>query len=84
MPLFGLEHTEGMLYADDKKREVRVAEHGDWEGGDEIEDLYLRMASGILDGSYTSPIDEFGSADREACAEAWRSGEPTALGQKKK
>lgn len=83
MPVFGLENTEGMLYADDKKREVRVAEHGDWEGGDEIEDLYLRMASGILDGSFVSPMNGFVLADRDTCVEAWRSGEPTALGGKK-
>lgn len=79
LPLFGHTNTEGLLVADDLKSELRVAEHGEWEGSDEIEDFYLRMIAGILDGTYVSRIDPHFSSDQKACAEAWKSGEPVEI-----
>ncbi|MBL8994770.1 MAG: hypothetical protein JNM63_15595 [Spirochaetia bacterium] len=79
MPLFGHANTEGMLHADDKKFEIKVAEHGEWDGGDEIEDLYLRMLAGIFDGTYAARPSPHFSTYQQACAKAWESGQPVAL-----
>jgi len=79
MPLFGHANTEGMLYADDKRFEIKAAEHGEWEGDDEIEDLYLRMIAGIFDGTYASSAHPRFSTYQQACAKAWESGQPVAL-----
>ncbi|MBI4976866.1 MAG: hypothetical protein HZC28_05255 [Spirochaetes bacterium] len=80
MPLYGYENDEGVLIADDRDSRHEVNEHMDWNGTDEIDDLYFRMIGLIFAGAYASPCT--GAAERYsgAVAEALRSGESVAVG----
>lgn len=80
MPLYGFENDEGVLIADDKRARHEVNEHMDWNGTDEIDDLYLRMIGAVLNGTYEKPLD--GNSERYSAAvkEALRSGEAITVG----
>lgn len=82
VPLVGHFNEEGSIYATDEKMSRVLVENAEWEGGDEMQNLYWQMLLSIKEGSYPAgPLDALSITG--AIEETLKTGMPANLGEKK-